>query len=509
MTIKLLRWLSSTNAKDIGVLYLIFGLFSAIVGATLSLIIRIEIAYPGSHFIKEEVLGSVFNMVVTAHALIMIFFFVMPVLLGGFGNYLLPILIGSVDMSFPRLNNISFWLLIPSILLLVLSTYIETGVGAGWTIYYPLTSSTFHSGGSVDLAIFSLHLAGMSSLLGAINFITTVINTKIKGLHFHHMPLFVWAVFLTAILLLLAIPILAGAITLLLFDRIFNTSFYEPAGGGDPVLFSHLFWIFGHPEVNFNYICFVILLYAGIALDLNYTYTTDIIVTIFKSIRESARNWMINNYIFIYYLEKTSRSSETLCKKKISLHLKKNIRKLNNEEFGHYLAGLIDGVGYIEEEKIKLVFQKSEKSLAFFIKSRINYGNIYILKSKILYIISKKEGLKKVLNFINNKVRIFYFPQLNLNKSQNLNNHWLAGFTDANVNDTFNKNFEIVHNNKEILEMLKKFFGGSIRTNKNSNFFYSNKKEKIIKYFDIFHLLSSKYVKYLKWKKYFLRKSPN
>lgn len=247
--IKLLRWLSSTNAKDIGILYLIYGLFSAIVGATLSLIIRIEIAYPGSHLLKDEILGSVFNMVITAHALIMVFFFVMPVLLGGFGNYMLPILIGSVDMSFPRLNNISFWLLIPSILLLVLSTYIETGVGAGWTIYYPLTSSTFHSGGGVDFAIFSLHLAGMSSLLGAINFITTVINTKINGLHFHHMPLFVWAVFITAILLLLAIPVLAGAITMLLLDRIFNTSFYEPAGGGDPVLFSHLFWIFGHPEV--------------------------------------------------------------------------------------------------------------------------------------------------------------------------------------------------------------------------------------------------------------------
>lgn len=245
----LLRWLSSTNAKDIGILYIIYGLFSAIVGAVLSLIIRMEIAYPGSHILKEETLGSVFNMVITAHALIMVFYFVMPVLLGGFGNYIVPVLIGSVDMSFPRLNNVSFWLLIPSILLLVISTYVETGVGAGWTIYYPLTSITFMTGGSVELGIFALHLAGMSSLFGAINFITTIFNTKIKGMNFHQMPLFVWSILITAILLLLAIPVLAGAITLLLFDRVYNTSFYEPAGGGDPVLFSHLFWIFGHPEV--------------------------------------------------------------------------------------------------------------------------------------------------------------------------------------------------------------------------------------------------------------------
>lgn len=505
MAIKLLRWLSSTNAKDIGVLYLIFGLFSAIVGATLSLIIRIEIAYPGSHFIKEEVLGSVFNMVITAHALIMIFFFVMPVLLGGFGNYMLPILIGSVDMSFPRLNNISFWLLIPSILLLVISTYIETGVGAGWTIYYPLTSSTFHSGGSVDLAIFSLHLAGMSSLLGAINFITTVINTKIKGLHFHHMPLFVWAVFLTAILLLLAVPVLAGAITLLLLDRIFNTSFYEPAGGGDPVLFSHLFWIFGHPEVKF--ICFVILLYAGTSLYLNYTYTYDIIVTIFKLTRESARNWRLYYLPFKSNIIDTSKSSETLCKRKISFHLNKNIRDLNENEFGHYLAGLIDGAGFWEENKLLILFQESEKSLVYFLKSKIKYGNVYKLKKEIIYVISKEIGLKKVFSLINNKIRIFNNPLIKKKEDDNFFNHWLAGFTD--INGSFENGFKIIYKNRSILEMIQKYLGGFIKVNEDLHIYIPNNVKEINKYFDNFHLLSSKYVKYLKWKKYQLRKSPN
>lgn len=353
----------------------------------------------------------------------------------------------------------------------------------------------------------------------------------------HKLPLFVWAIFITAIMLLLALPVLAGAVTMLLTDRNFNTSFYDPAGGGDPILYQHLFWFFGHPEVKF--ISLLMSLYAGKAS--LYSFKYSLLIDTVKKLKQWSQS-AGNIFNFKFETSETIRdNTENI--KKISIHVPEHIKPLNDLQFGHYLAGLIDGDGHFSsKQQLVIVFSSPDVKLAYYIKERLGFGHVNKVKDKnaYLYIVSNKEGIIKIINLINGKLRtINKFNQVinnilsnskysdnilefKINESNDFNNHWVAGFSDADASfqikivNKSNKskveirlNFQIDQKDNNILLLIKNLFGGNIGYRESQDTYYYGSTsfgsaKKVINYFDMFHLQSSKHINYLKWRKAYI-----
>jgi hypothetical protein len=507
------RWFYSSNAKDIGVLYLIFALFSGLVGTAFSVLIRLELSGPGVQFIADN---QLYNSIITAHAIIMIFFMVMPALIGGFGNFLLPLGLGGPDMAFPRLNNISYLLLIPSIVLFLFAGGIENGVGTGWTLYPPLSGIQSHSGPSVDLAIFGLHLSGVSSLLGAMNFMTTTFNMRSPGIRLHKLILFAWAVVITAVLLLLSLPVLAGAITMVLTDRNLNTSFFEVAGGGDPILYQHLF-----STISLKYYLFYITF---------FTFST---YRSFISKRHMSNS--TNNYFdFSTFHEKYKSHFPN--------------KEVPSNAFLTWLIGFTEGKGsFIVNNRGDLVFVITQatvdKQILEFIKEILGFGKV-IAQSAITsrYVTQNKKEIDMIISLFNGNIvlpkrqetfdkyvkgfnkwvtkgKILLDPVTIKNRPilPTLDDAWLAGFTDGegcftcSINEIkgFSFNFNISQKwemNLKILEHFSLLFRCGIVSKHSEENVYEfrvggvNNCKVVFPYFDKYTLYTKKSLSYRLWK---------